>query len=721
MKKINFVFGLHNHQPVGNFDSVFADAYDLAYKPFLDVLDRHPKIRVVVHNTGILWEWLAKHRPEYLVRIRGFVKSGQMELMTGGFYEPILSVIPDADKVGQIRKLTEFVKQNTGYEATGMWLAERVWEPGLVTPMAQAGVKYTVLDDSHFRSTGIPEKDTHGYFYTEDLGATVAAFPISEKLRYTIPFLEPEETINYLRSVATADGQATVVMADDGEKFGVWPNTHEHCYKKGWLERFFTALEQNFDWINMTTFADVVKATKPLGRTYLPTASYFEMMEWTMPPSAILQYEDFVHELQREGKYDANKVFVRAGFWRNFFTKYAESNQIHKRMISVSRRLEKLSAQATPEQRHAAQDGLWASQCNCGYWHGVFGGLYLGHLRNGLYKSMIDADKVLDQVEFGGKSFVRVSKSDFLADMNDAVVLESSRQTVIVKPDQGGQIIEHDWKPRSINLTDALTRRFEAYHKKVSLAAAPGDDMSHNEGKSIHDIILAKERNLEQYLTYDWYRRSSLVDHFLGDNADLQSFRTARFAEDGDFVNQPYGAVTEQKGDSVRVTLVRNGNVYRTSGALAVQVAKTISLKKDSDVLEVYYTVTNQSGSQLKTRFGVETVVNLLAGDAHDRYYLGVDSAIENPRLNNPGTQSGVSEFGAADEWMDLKFAVSVSKPADVWRAPIETVSLSESGFERVYQGSALMPVWRLDLAPGGVFEVVLKVQLSGVRQPVAV
>lgn len=717
MKKVNFVFGLHNHQPVGNFDSVFAEAYDLAYKPFLDVLERHPRIRVTIHNTGILFEWLAKNRPEYVARLRNFVAAGQVEIMTGGFYEPIISVIPDEDKVGQIRKLTAFVKEHTGYEATGMWLAERVWEPQLVSAMAKAGVRYTVLDDSHFRSTGIEEKDTHGYFYTEDQGQIVAAFPISEHLRYTIPFMEPDATINYLREVATADGQATVVMADDGEKFGVWPNTYKHCYEGGWLERFFSALEANSHWVNVTTFSDVLKNVKPLGRTYLPTASYFEMMEWTMPPQAILNYEHFVQELRDANKYDQNKVFVRAGFWRNFFTKYAESNQLHKRMIAVSRRLNRLRDQATPEQRDAAQDGLWASQCNCGYWHGVFGGLYLPHLRNGLYRSAIDADKVLDQVEFGGADFLRVTRTDFLADMTEEVVVESARQTVIIKPDQGGQIIEHDWKPRSLNLTDTLTRRFEAYHSKVSQAAAPGDDMSHNEGKSIHDIVLAKERNLEQYLNYDWYRRSSLVDHFLGDAADVTSFRAARHAEDGDFVNQPYAAEVEDNGDRVVVTLSREGNVFRSTGVQSVRVTKKVTVERGSDNLLVHYRVTNLSGRELVTRFGVEFVMNFLAGDAHDRYYIGVNPSQDNNRLNSLGVQTNASEFGAVDEWMNVRCAITTDVSADVWRMPIETVSLSESGFERVYQGSVMMPVWPVHLAAGADFEVTLKQSLTAARQ----
>jgi hypothetical protein len=41
----------------------------------------------------------------------------------------------------------------------------------------------------------------------------------------------------------------------------------------------------------------------------------------------------------------------------------------------------------------------------------------------------------------------------------------------------------------------------------------------------------------------------------------------------------------------------------------------------------------------------------------------------------------------------------------------VETVSLSESGLERIYQGSAVLVAWPVDVASGGVAE--LSIELS--------
>jgi alpha-amylase len=37
------------HQPVDNFDSVFKEAYEKSYKPFIDVLEKYPAIKVTLH------------------------------------------------------------------------------------------------------------------------------------------------------------------------------------------------------------------------------------------------------------------------------------------------------------------------------------------------------------------------------------------------------------------------------------------------------------------------------------------------------------------------------------------------------------------------------------------------------------------------------------------------------------------------------------------------
>ncbi|GAG67331.1 unnamed protein product [marine sediment metagenome] len=151
---INFIFGVHNHQPVGNLPHIFEDSYQKAYFPFLKILYKHPTTKFTIHNSGILLEWIAKKHPEYISILKEMVDRGQVEIKTGGFYEPILPIIPDEDRYVQIEKLTKYIEELTGYVPTGMWLTERVWEPHLAQVLSKAKIKHVSVDESHFKLTG---------------------------------------------------------------------------------------------------------------------------------------------------------------------------------------------------------------------------------------------------------------------------------------------------------------------------------------------------------------------------------------------------------------------------------------------------------------------------------------------------------------------------------------------------------------------------------------
>jgi 4-alpha-glucanotransferase len=181
VKKINFIFGVHNHQPVGNFGQVFEALYDKSYEPFLSILRKHPKVKCTFHITGPLLEWIEENKPEYFKTLQEMVSLGQIEFFTGGMYEPILTILPDRDKIGQIRMLTDYLKKKFKVEVKGMWLAERVWEPHLTKALSDAGVEYVVIDDAHLKAAGLNEEQTFGYYVMEEQGATAAVFPISEK------------------------------------------------------------------------------------------------------------------------------------------------------------------------------------------------------------------------------------------------------------------------------------------------------------------------------------------------------------------------------------------------------------------------------------------------------------------------------------------------------------------------------------------------------------
>src|SRR5690348_4128035 len=132
MHGLRLIFALHNHQPVGNFDGVFETAYRDSYEPFLALAEEYADIPFVLHTSGPLMEWLAERKPDYVARLRTMVQSGQVEILGGGFFEPILTMIPRRDRVGQIRSYAEYLNDLFGTHVRGMWVPERVWEPGLV-------------------------------------------------------------------------------------------------------------------------------------------------------------------------------------------------------------------------------------------------------------------------------------------------------------------------------------------------------------------------------------------------------------------------------------------------------------------------------------------------------------------------------------------------------------------------------------------------------------
>ena len=119
----------------------------------------------------------------------------------------------------------------------GRGLPSGFGSPRCPVRLAQAGVEYVVLDDTHFLAAGLQPWQLHGSFVTEEDGLPLRLVPSMKALRYTIPFQEPAETLRVLRE-GINQHDALFAMGDDCEKFGVWPGTYDHVYKNGWLERF---------------------------------------------------------------------------------------------------------------------------------------------------------------------------------------------------------------------------------------------------------------------------------------------------------------------------------------------------------------------------------------------------------------------------------------------------------------------------------------------------
>src|SRR5580704_1410533 len=394
---------IHAHQPCGNFEDVLERAYETSYLPFVEQLEKHPGVHLGLHYSGPLLTWFEEHRPEYFVRLKNLVQGGQVELVGGGFYEPILVSIPQEDQHEQITRLAAYLEKHFGRLPSGAWLAERVWEPQLPSVLATANVAYTLVDDIHFLSAGFEPEELFGPYIAEDRGKTVWLYPGQKALRYLIPFGKVEEVIAYLRDASSRFPGGVAAMGDDMEKFGVWPGTYKHCYTDEWLKEFFTALEENAEWLNTCTPAEYMGSHLPLGRADLPAGSYEEMMEWVLPTERRLRSIALRKEFEKRPDILAS---LRGGVWRGFFRKYPEANLLHKKMLRASAQVASIPPRRA-NLEHAgrfsqARDHVLRGQGNDAYWHGVFGGLYAPHLRTELWRNLIKAETIADRLTPGG-------------------------------------------------------------------------------------------------------------------------------------------------------------------------------------------------------------------------------------------------------------------------------------------------------------------------------
>ncbi|RFT16087.1 MAG: Alpha-amylase / alpha-mannosidase, GH57 family [Candidatus Saccharicenans subterraneus] len=638
MEKLIFLFAVHNHQPLGNFPDVFRRAFDRAYFPFLETVSRFPRFRFALHFSGFLWDYLLKERKDCLELIKNMVNSGQLELLGGGYYEPVLTQIPERDRLAQLSLMTEFLQETFGVRPEGLWLTERVWEPHLASLLHRAGFRYTLLDEEHFRYAGL--KNIHGYYITEDEGLTFSVFPIDKTLRYYIPFRSLPELKAYFEKILN-EGNDTAIIGDDGEKFGLWPGTDKWVYEDGWLVKFLEFLENSP--VEMMTFGQYLKQRAPLGRAYLPPASYEEMMEWVLNPEDQREFIQLKNSLP-----PAARRFLRGGLYRDFSLKYPESHHLRCRQLQVS-------AEVSQGDDLEARRDLYQAQCNDAYWHGVFGGLYLPHLRRAVYEKLISAELKIPFVS-GWERF------DFDLDGHYEYSLKTPSFFLWIKPEAGGGITEIDDRHHGFNLTDVLTRRPEFYHLHTT---SHGENQ---EGRSIHELSRALPPEAQKWLKFDNYRRLSFLERVLPAGISHQEYEDTYFLKPGEFIEKPFTAGLEDD----TLILERQAEVNLASGSVQLRLRKRV--RPGLRALLFVYEIDNLSAQELELTLTSEWNLAFFENEF----------------------RTGTNRV----EFRKGELVLEAPEARELWVFPIKTVSQSEKDYEIITQGFSFHPVWRLKLAP---------------------
>ncbi len=654
------LFGVHAHQPECNFPEVLERAHARCYRPFLEVLHSFPDFRFSVHFSGLLLDYLFERHPQDMALLEEMVARGQVEMFGAGDAEPVLAAIPVRDRIGQLSRLSRKLEARFGQAPHGAWLTERVWEATVVPALADCGFRYATVDDYHFLCTGKSAAELDGYFTTEEDGRRLDLFPISEALRYRIPFAPAEDALAYLEKLAGLDRRAAAIYFDDIEKFGIWPETYDWVFGRDWLRKFIGGVLASGSIVPQT-YREFHSNQRTRGIVYLPTTAYTEMNEWTLPAVAANAFADLVRREKERGAYETDKAFLRGGIWKNFLSRYPEANWMHKRMTSLSQRLAELPENAAgmrqAEEMHSL---LYAAQANDAYWHGLFGGLYMPHLRRGVYRALIRLEALLDQA-MARPARLRL---DFDQDGSDELFLHNDKVQAIIRLDGCASICELDAYALEQNFGDTLRRHDEYYHRLI----LRGDTKAKQSAgiASAHDRVGFKHEISAADIQPDKRARMLFADSLISSTGLAEPFHVYGLDDDSPESSAPEARFRAQVGN--------------------VHILKQIILADNCVSISYRFEAADAAGFQVELDIAMPSCDGVGGHYIHQGKILGsFGQSIELEDAN---------EITLDDQFMGGSVKLASSRPVRLLARPYFTVSRSEDGFERIMQSVWLTLSW---------------------------
>ncbi|MBE3064296.1 MAG: DUF1926 domain-containing protein [Spirochaetes bacterium] len=646
MKRLRLLFGTHNHLPLGQDNAETERTYQAAWKPLLAQLYGHPDFCATLHYSGLLLEWLDEHHPEFVTLLAEMVKRGQVEILGGGYYDPILPMIPTNDKLGQLEKMTTYLRVRFETRPRGCWLAENVWEPSLAFVLRASGLDYTFLDESQFRRAGAGDPECLRPAIAEDQGKIVSVFPIALGLASSVR--DPERFLAVLEGLAGQDPAAVATVLIDGARLEL---------AEGGLDALLRLLGEAAEWLQPVTPTRYLRDSPPTEKLYIPSSASAEMTEWALPSEARSLFRE---ARRRERDPGGMGRLLSGGHFRQFLTRYPEAGLMYAKMMYTHVLVNQVRGDRY--KKRAAQNELWRGQCHYAYWHGARGGIYSNPLRKAVYRSLIEAEKITRATEIFAPSIL---SADYDMDNCTEYLYQGSELNAYIHT-RGGSLFELDFLPASTNYLDSMSQR---------------------DGE-------ARERS---------FSRKAFLDHFLPEACTLEAFDTGRSAEVGDFVAGLY-EVVELNRSLPEVLLRRMGSVRAPDGlAQPVQIDKRYVFRPRS--IDVYYEISNRGARPLAAVFGAEMNVSLGARSPESgRIFI-----LDEDRKSEIGLErtelEGVKGLLVRDVMNEVSITLSSVKAFRFWSLPIETLSRCPEGEERIFQSYCFVGQWPISLAPGETWQ----------------
>ena len=410
--RISLVLGSHAHVPYGADTPEFENVYEYLMKPLVTSLYKFPKIQAALHYSGVLLHWVERSHPELFMLLEDMVGRKQVEMLGGGFYEPMLSIIPSQDKIGQIELLTTYLRKQFGKRPQGCWIPGFFWEQNLVSPLAACGMGFTFLGERQFALAGGAMAPS----ICEDQGKVITIFPVLQSMEESLAAGKGiGELMAALRDDCGRRGEGEAVVSIFPEGFGAEANESSII---SWC-RFFEELSCCENFVETVNPGKLMRNLKNMSKLYFPNSAGAEN---GIPP-------------------------------RRFIIENPEALRIYSKMIFTNVLINQLRGDKSRKQ--AAHNELWKAQSSVLFQRTGRQGLHNHLLRNTAYSALLEAERIARDK---GKSASSLVPFDFNMDGEEEWLFQDAKINCYVQS-SGGGIFELDYLPKAWNYLDTCRNR----------------------------------------------------------------------------------------------------------------------------------------------------------------------------------------------------------------------------------------------------------------------
>ncbi|MDR1148142.1 MAG: DUF1926 domain-containing protein [Spirochaetaceae bacterium] len=402
---VTIILGIHYHLPNGADDSAFERLYSDKIRPALSTLYKFPKIPAVLHFSGSLWYWIERNHSEIFMLTADMVRRKQLELLTGGFYEPVMPLISYKDRLGHIEMLTTYLRKHFGKRTQGCLLPKLAWDSSMPSVLTLCNITYTFLDETYFFDAGIKESGLYEPYISEDKGKFVTIFPIPTGFNAMLEQNVPGTLDSFLLD-AKNNGAEKIVS--------VFPP----CFNN--------------------------RNPEPLTETsahyFLSDLSEYEnKIDFSLPSKLI------------KNLVSRRKIYFSQKAVKKCLIEYPEKNYLYAKMTFVRALIDQLRGDKI--SKRSAYEELWKAQNHDLFCGAPQSGINQASIRNAAYHALLDAEKITREYKAFLSSLIVF---DFNFDGVNEYLFQSEDINCFIS-ETGASIFELDYLPRSWNYCGAAS------------------------------------------------------------------------------------------------------------------------------------------------------------------------------------------------------------------------------------------------------------------------